>query len=192
MTLTIAFILLTAIILWFVIGARGQWSLKATCIALTLYFSLSLSQSLSSITGWPTTDKIPEQFEIHWALIEEPNKATYEKGRMFIWLTPSNMKKNNTVNWFMSFYTPEEGSPRAYSVPYSRDNHEKIDGVLEQLKNGQRVMGGKGVKRGKGEGEGEGDGDGKNGQGDGTGGGSLSNSPELYFYPLPPPKLPKK
>ncbi len=79
MILTIAFILLSAIILWFVIGSKGQWHLKAVCIALTLYFSLSLSKSLHDVAGWPSGERLPDKFEIHWGLVEEPDKSTGKK-----------------------------------------------------------------------------------------------------------------
>lgn len=187
MILTVAFILLSAIILWFVIGAKGQWSLKAACIAFTLYFSLSLAQSLPKMMGWPSTEKIPSQFEIHWGLVEEPDKITGESGRIYLWLTPQN--EDSSPSWLISFHATEEDSPRAYSIPYSRDNHEKIDQAVQQIKAGNRVGGG--VSEGE---EGKEGGEGKEGegQGDGDGGGSLSDSPELYFEPLPPPKLPEK
>jgi len=60
---------------------------------------------------------------------------------------------------------------------------------VQQIKAGNRVGGG--VSEGE---EGKEGGEGKEGegQGDGDGGGSLSDSPELYFEPLPPPKLPEK
>jgi hypothetical protein len=187
MILTVAFILLSAIILWFVIGAKGQWSLKAACIAFTLYFSLSLAQSLPKMMGWPSTEKIPNQFEIHWGLVEEPDKITGEAGRIYLWLTSQN--EDSSPSWLISFHAAEEDSPRAYSIPYSRDNHEKIDQAVQQIKAGNRVGGG--VSEGE-EGKEEGEGKEGEGQGDGDGGGSLSDSPELYFEPLPPPKLPEK
>ena len=187
MTLTVAFILLSAIILWFVIGAKGQWSLKAACIALTLYFSLSLSQSLSSVEGWPSTDKMPKQFQVHWAVVEEPDKITGEQGAIYLWLT-SLSEEEPSSSFFLSFYEFNKDSPRAYVIPYSRKNHEKIEGILGQLKQGQGVMGGTADGNGEGDGQGKGEGDG-DGHG---GGGGFSNSPELYFGPLPPPKLPEK
>ena len=185
MILTVAFILLSAIILWFVIGAKGQWSLKAACIAFTLYFSLSLAQSLPKMMGWPSTEKIPNQFEIHWGLVEEPNKITGEKGHIYLWLTGQN--EDSSPSWLMSFHEAGEDSPRVYSIPYSRDNHEKIDQAVQQIKAGNRVGGG--VNEGE---EGNEEGEEGEGQGDGDGRGSLSDSPELYFEPLPPPKLPEK
>jgi hypothetical protein len=191
MILTIAFILLSAIILWFVIGSKGQWHLKAVCIALTLYFSLSLSKSLHDVAGWPSGERLPDKFEIHWGLVEEPDKSTGKKGRIYLWLTPQD--KEEESSWLISFYSAETDSPRVYSIPYSRDNHEKVEGTIDAIKQGQRMQGGMGEGGGDGKG---GDGEGKNqgqGEGKGDGGqGSLSRSPELYFGPLPPPKLPEK
>jgi|TARA_R100000808_G_scaffold3827_2_gene13124 hypothetical protein len=189
MILTIAFVLLAAIILWFVIGSKGQWHLKALCIALTLYFSLCLSQSLHDVAGWPSSDELPDKFEIHWGLIQEPDKVTGEEGRIYLWLTPKEEEEDS--GWILSFYDAITDTPRVYSIPYSRENHGKVEGAVEGIKQGQRMQGGKGDGEGDGEGEnGEKGGDGQEGKG--SGGGSISRSPELYFGPLPPPKLPEK
>ena len=124
--------------------------------------------------------------------MEEPDKATGKKGRIYLWLTPQVEKEDSS--WFMSFYESESGSPRVYSIPYSRDSHEKVEGTVDAIKRGQRMQGGVGEGKGDGKG-GEGKGGKNQGQGEGKGdggSGSMSRSPELYFGPLPPPKLPEK
>jgi len=123
-------------------------------------------------------------------LVEEPDKSTGKEGRIYLWLTPKNEEDNSS--WLLSFYDAHTGSPRVYSIPYSRENHEKVEGTIDAIRQGQRMQGG----MGKGDGKGEGGEGGKNqgqGEGKGDGGsGSMSRSPELYFGPLPPPKLPEK
>ena len=48
------FILLGGLILWFVIGTKGDWSLKMILITMTVCFSLFLSQTMEDVRGWPT------------------------------------------------------------------------------------------------------------------------------------------
>jgi len=171
------FILLGGLILWFVIGTKGYWPLKMILITMTVCFSLLLSQTMENVRGWPTDDELPYEFNVHWVVIKEPSKADHNnKGGMYLWVTD---------------LSGDGRQPRAYRSEYSREKHEDAQEALEMIMGGKKVGG----RRGEGEGDGEGDGEGGQkgqGEGNGTGGGSLSNSPEIIFHELPPPKLPEK
>ena len=174
------FILLGGLILWFVIGTKGYWSLKMILITMTVCFSLFLSQTMEDVRGWPTDDELPNKFRVHWIVIKEPSKTDHsEKGGIYLWVTD---------------LAGDGKQPRAYRSEYSREKHEDAQKALGMIMEGKAVAGGRGGD-GEGEGEGEGDGEGDQkgqGQGNGTGDGSLSDSPEIIFHELPPSKLPEK
>ena len=177
------FILLGGLILWFVIGTKGYWSLKMILITMTVCFSLFLSQTMEDVRGWPTDDELPNKFRVHWIVVKEPSKADHsEKGGIYLWVTD---------------LAGDGKQPRAYRTEYSREKHEDAQKALGMIMEGKAVAGSRGGD-GEGEGEGDGDGDGdgddakEQGEGNGTGGGSLSNSPEIIFHELPPSKLPEK
>jgi hypothetical protein len=165
------FILLSGLILWFVIGTKGYWPLKAAIIALTLGFSLFLSSEMEDLRGWPYDGTLPESFRVHWIVVGEPDKTDVgDKGAIYLWVSvPDSL-------------------PRVYRIPYTTERHEDAERALGMIRDGKKVGGKNG---GKEEGKGEGDGEGKGNKG-GNGGGSLSDSPEVIFHELPPPKLPEK
>ena len=91
----VAFILLTILILWVVIGVKGKWWIKSCLISLTLYFSIGLWVSINGLLGWPTTDSPPQEFEVHWMLVEEPNKKTGDPGAIYMWASDINADKQS-------------------------------------------------------------------------------------------------
>ena len=196
MSIPLAFFILSALLLWLIIGVKGRWSVKALVISLVLYSCLSIDFSLANLTGWPSDQALPDNFQVHWIKVKEPNKRTGEKGSIYVWATDLNREttKSGWQGWkgyFISFQDYDTTEPRSYRLPYSVNDHKKADQALGMLKGGKKV-GGKnnGKGKGKGEGKGKGKGDGKKGQGKGDG--SLSRSDDIIFHELPPTKLPDK
>lgn len=199
----IAFAIMSAILLWFIIGAKGNWLLKAFVIAITLCFSLAMWNSLEGIQGFPTKDELPSKFLLHWAVVEEGNKENKDPGSIFLWIKNIGEKENDSLNLL-----PKNGDygPRVYKIPYSRKTHEQIQKALEGIKKGKRFIG---ENKGKGElgdaGEGE-KGKGKFGQGkagkgskgypngkkQGHGEFDFSQEQDIVFHELPPALLPPK
>lgn len=200
MSITLAFILLTSLVLWFVIGSKGLWGLKAATILLTLYLCLSVNFSLENLVGWPSNQQPPKEFRVHWVVIKEPNKKTGDKGDVYVWVTDMNPKEKDDGSFFISFANENMYKPRAYRLEYSKELHEDGQKALEMIMGGQAVMGTNEGLQGQGEdGDGQGDGQGEGGEGDGDGeggdgegGGSLSRNGGISFQPLPPSKLPSK
>ena len=196
MSIPLAFFILSALLLWLIIGVKGRWSVKALVISLVLYSCLSIDFSLDNLSGWPSNQTLPDSFQVHWIKVKEPNKRTGEKGSIYVWATDMNRQvaKSGWQGWkgyFISFQDYDTTEPRSYRLPYSKIGHEKAREALDMIKGGKKV-GGKnnGKGKGKGEGKGKGKGDGKKGQGKGDG--SLSRSDDIIFHELPPTKLPDK
>lgn len=194
MSIPFAFFLLSSLLLWLVIGAKGHWLFKAAVISFVLYFCVSIDLSLENLLGWPSNQSLPEKFQVHWIEIREPNKRTQELGCIYVWATNSRKfsKKDRWDGWrkmFVSFQNYDPREPRSYRLPYSRAGHEEAQQALTLIRGGNKVGGGnRGGGMGKGRGEkGEGKGGKKNGDG-----GSLSRNGGIYFEKLPPPSLPDK
>ena len=189
----LGFVLIAALVLWFIIGSKGHWLSKAIVIFSSLYFCLSVGFSIKDYMGWPTEEGLPDKFVVHWIVIEEPDKQTGDKGSVYIWINPLSETKNNYETWedyLLSFYNGQS-KPRSYQMPYSKDLHERAQGAIEMLKRGQRVGGLNGNGK-KGEGKkGEGKVQGNNQDG-GSGGGSLTKNGGIMFHQLPPTRLPDK
>ena len=202
MTIPLVFFSLTALVLWFIIGAKGHWAIKAFIILLTLHVCLSVGMSIPNFAGWPSDDRLPDKFLVHWITIKEPDKKTQEDGYIYIWATVLSNQEKEVEGWkqyLLSFGVQDFTEPRAYRTPYTREGHQRGEDAIKKIKNGQPVMGRNNGKKGKGKGKGDGEkgdgkGKGKGGKGKkgGKGGGSFSQSDDISFHDLPETILPEK
>lgn len=195
MSVSFAFLVITSLILWFIIGSKGMWFIKATTIAVALYLCLSVSLSLKDMEGWASREEIPDKFQVHWIVVEEPDKKRNSDGAIYVWLT--DLEPKDRSSWpFISFYGNRENQPRAYILAYSKEIHKDSEDALTKIRQGKQVVGrrGEGGKGEEGEGEegvegGKKNGDGKSG---GKGGGSITRNGGISFEELPPTRLPDK
>ena len=200
MTIPLVFFTLAGLILWFIIGAKGHWLLKASVIFITLYLCLSVGASIPNFAGWPSDDRLPDEFLVHWILVREPDKKTKDDGSIYIWAsTLSGPKEQAYTGWkrfLLSFAVQDTREPRSYRTPYSTEAHKRASGAVSKIRAGGSVVG-----RNNGKGDGKGDGKGGKGKGDGTeggskgqgkGGGSFSRSDDISFHDLPDTILPNK
>ena len=202
MTIPLVFFSLTALVLWFIIGAKGHWAIKAFIILLTLHICLSVGMSIPNFAGWPSDDRLPDKFLVHWITIKEPDKKTKEDGYIYIWDTILSNQEKEGQGWkqyLLSFGVQDFTEPRAYRTPYTTEGHQRGEDAIKKIKRGRPVMGRNNGKKGKGKGKGDGKkgdgkGKGKGGKGKkgGKGGGSFSQSDDISFHDLPETILPEK
>jgi len=185
-TFGIAFALLISVLLllWFVIGSRGQWWLKVPVIAATMFLSIGIWYSVNDLLGWPTADSLPTKFQIHWIVIEEPNKKTGDEGSIYIWASDLNPQPNGELWKFHSM--DDSGEPRAHRMPYSRKLHEQSIAIMQIIKKGGQF---KGTMKKPGELDSK---SGKKKGKPGKRGGDFSKEQTPMFYQLPPPNFPVK
>lgn len=195
----LAFIIFITLILWFIIGTKGQWWLKIFAITISLYASLGIWQSTVTILGWPTVEEMPEKFQIHWLVVKEPSQHTClgtncevckAKGAIYAFAEDLCPKEEKSLtDLVMLKFSPPHDSPRLYKLPYSKSLHQKADQINKFIRKGGKYFGSLGKGEGK-DGKGVG---GKKGGKNGKGGAfSFSMEQEPMFYDLPPPKFPEK
>ena len=200
MTIPLVFFTLAGLILWFIIGSRGHWLLKASVISITLYLCLSVGASIPNFAGWPSDDRLPDKFLVHWILVNEPDKKTKEDGDIYIWASTLSGPKEQAYGWWkrylLSFAIQDPDEPRSYRTPYSTEAHKTAGDAVGKIKAGGSVVG---RNNGKGGGSGDGEGgkggkgaNGDSGKGQGKGGGSFSRSDDISFHDLPDTVLPDK
>lgn len=184
---TIFFCLLVALLLWVIIGGKGHWLLKALLIVPTIWFSVAVGNSLPTMLGWPTSDELPEKYELIGAKIEHPNLKTGRPGRILLWVQDMEPSEDK-YRW--SLYKPDINDSRLHVIPYSKKMHKRVEGAIKLLRQGKRVMGEN--RKGKG-GAGKGTRKGKQGKGGKLGGGDEGDdSVGPKFYVMPPVQLPQK
>jgi hypothetical protein len=113
--LAIAFVIITAIFLWFFLRTPGNIIIKVIMIPVTIWYGLVLYYTAPNLMGWPTTKPIPENSQILAFRIKEPNPKNNDPGAIYFWLNPKNVFSYNSST-----------HPRAHQLPYSRKMHKRI------------------------------------------------------------------
>ena len=86
--LAASFLVIVSLILWLIILSKGKfWVLKSIVISLATAFSIVVLISLKNFIGWPSKSNLPQQFQLHWAIIDEPNKIKNTNGAIYMWVT---------------------------------------------------------------------------------------------------------
>jgi hypothetical protein len=172
--LSVIFLMIFALNLWVFIHVRGHAFFKMFAVTLSVVACLSLVAALNGVAGWPTTDSLPERFQVQWVVVIEPNKATGEPGHIHILVQDQKRVKG-------------KDGVRLHVQDYSREKHEQANKIQERIKSGDKVYGesirksgNKGMK-----------GSDKAKDGGGRSGGDSAYSDPM-FHELPPPKPPQK
>lgn len=84
--------------------------------------------TFEDMLGWPTPRMLPEKFAIVSAVIEEPNKERGIDGAIYLWVTPLDSNRPVTV-------------PRAYKLPYLKENHTQLSEAQRKSRQGIRQVG---------------------------------------------------
>lgn len=183
LAIPLAFLAISAILLWCVIDTKRHWFWKLILIIAVPMSCLLIWRSVESYRGWPTTEPLPQKFVLLWNEVREPDPKTGSEGAIYV--LAGNVET-------------EEDEPRLYKVEYSRKFHEQLEsankaarrggGPIVFERNNQNQGSGDDSESGEGERQGEGQGQ---GQGNNSGAGPDSQG-EFKFYRLPPAKMPKK
>lgn len=131
--MTLLFLLLMTGIAWIVAESDVSWKVKLAFITAAVYLSLSIGMSIENFKGWATESSLPENFVINWIVIEEPMN-------IYLWVTPAEFEAQ-CEPLLICFSEAELGEPRAYRIPYTPEDHAKMEMILGMLMMGEPVVG---------------------------------------------------
>jgi len=122
--LSLSYITLILFVVWAIFGKRFTALQKIIiCGLLPLVYFLHWT-SLQDTKGWPSDQTLPLKFELISADVVEPNSQKSIKGEINLWIRPT-----------------DDGSPRAYVLPYSRALHKKLFETKQRSAAGKRQIG---------------------------------------------------
>jgi hypothetical protein len=124
-----AYVGIAVLLLSLNIASRWMWWIKAGAIVITGLFFVTSYASVAALIGWPTKERPPAQFQLHWAKIVEPNQFYDDPGAIFLWL--EELDENNVPT----------GVPRSYRIPYSPELAEELTKAQEKIMEGEEVAG---------------------------------------------------
>jgi hypothetical protein len=110
-----------AVGLGWTLAGSGDWRLRAPYVVLAPAIALALWLGRPNPAGWPTAAGVPAHAALQWALVDEPDPATSDPGRIYLWLDVGKR------------------APRAYALPYNRTLHTQVQRALARVAHGQAV-----------------------------------------------------
>jgi hypothetical protein len=173
-TIPICFLFLTIMVIWFIVGCRGLWSLKLGSIMIAVIFAWLVFAALDSYKGYSfstTWDTLSgtKALLLSWR-VRGPTPQLNDPGEIFLWMIP--LKIDSTL----FAYNPLKEEPRAYSLPYKRSTQKSLNSLQKREDGSSMITFGDSLKTKKAGSSQE---------------GSMSIG-EGEIYQLPPPKIPDK
>ncbi|MGD8881067.1 MAG: hypothetical protein PVI82_04205 [Desulfobacterales bacterium] len=142
--LAIAFVIISAIVLWFTIRTPGQIIIKAMLIPATVWYGLVLYYTVPNLMGWPISEPIPDNCQVIAIRIQEPDPQDNDPGAIYFWVNikPDSKSPEQALQAQLNpksvFSYKSKIQPRAYQLPYSRKMHKAI---VEAQRKAQGVPG---------------------------------------------------
>jgi hypothetical protein len=135
MGIFLSFVVVFVILLWIIIGAKGSVYIKFLTIFMSLGLTLLIVPSLNDLKGWPTSKDLPGEFQLLWIEVNEPSERRGSSGSVYLWIISSSHEEGflSNIPIFRSHNTMQ---PRAYTIPYSRDLHEKSQEMKRKIREG--------------------------------------------------------
>ena len=127
--LSASYLALSVLLLSLNLRSAWRWPVKAAAIALSLGFLVLACVALEGMLGWPTAAAPPASFQLHAAVVDEPDRLSSSDGAIYLWLSPRDTEGRAS------------GPPRAFALPYSRELHEQAARAQARLQDGRRVDG---------------------------------------------------
>ena len=109
------------------IYSKVNWVIKSLASLGAILVFVFAFNTLQSSYGWPyVSEDLPEFFEVKWIDIEEPTLD--DKGSIRLWV--KEWKQNAIIN-----------EPRAFELPYTKEQHKESNDAIKKLMSGQKVFG---------------------------------------------------
>jgi len=129
--LAIAFIMITAVLLFFLISSQIHVLIKVVIIPIVLWYGLALFFTPDNLRGWPTDQPIPNDSRVISLLINEP--SVNSKGAIYLWVIDQEFKKV-ILDPRNAFRYHTSNTPRVYKLPYSKELHKRLIEALQKAK----------------------------------------------------------
>ena len=123
--LSISYAVIAALLLVFCFYTNFTKKVKLISIFAVSLFYISSWKGYVGVLGWPTSEDLPDDFNILWVVIQEPNKSKSNEGELFIWIKEIDEFKKPI------------GDPRAFNLQWNKENHRIAQEALHKLQEGE-------------------------------------------------------
>lgn len=126
--LTLAYVAVAALLLNLNLATRRRGAIKVVAIALVTALYVGAWHGHKALLGWGSDDDLPERFRLHYATVEDPDKAAREPGTIYLWVSaldgPADMRE-----------------PRAYRITWDADTARAVLDALAEVERGVAMEG---------------------------------------------------
>ena len=126
-TLIGLYVLLGLLLLSLNLRSLWPWPVKLFAILVTSGAYFLTYDAIHEIKGWPVPGPLPEEFAVHFIVVDEPDKAGGEDGKIFIWLS------------YLDDLGSPIGKPRVHEVLFSEALAQRSQEAIGVLMDGGRV-----------------------------------------------------
>ena len=123
--LGVAYAVLAALVLALNLETKYRREIKIAAIIAVSLLYVGAYHGAQNLRGWALADAPPNPFKLHWAVVEEPDKARGTDGAIYILAQKLNRRNIAT------------GSPRLYQLPFSPELAEQVDAALRKKEDGR-------------------------------------------------------
>lgn len=135
--LLMVYVLLSFGLLALCLATPWRWWVKALMVLLVSAFYFVGQHSFWLVSGWPTTDDLPQRLVLLSAVFDEPSPTRGHEGAIFIWVNP--IKDNAPLSM-----------PRVHKLPYEKDLHRILGEGVKKARDGNTQIGSTEPRRGPG------------------------------------------
>jgi hypothetical protein len=173
--LSIAYVVVAALLLSLNMATRYRAAVKVTAIILVTAVYVLAWYGYRGITGWATSEPLPENFRVHWLMIEDPQKSSDKPGAIYMWV-----RELDEAGFPI-------GAPRAHRIPWSDSAARTAEAARASLEAGELLNG-----RLSRDTMAPQDADASSSEYAGDGAAPGNSEPGFEFSRVPPPALPPK
>lgn len=143
--ITVLFFTAICAAIWYLIHLNGFTKTTVACLFSLIVLSSALYWSLTSYRGYPVLSDISIDNEVLAILVESP--SIKKEGRIYLWLKKTGNNQNHLDEILRLDY---KNKPRAYQIPYTKENAKQARRAMEaknkgynvRVTNGRKVLGG--------------------------------------------------
>ena len=121
----VAYAVVAALLLTLNLSTPWRREIKLAAIIVVTALYVTTYQGAQDLRGWALGAEPPNPFKLHWAVVEEPDKARGTAGAIYI-LGQRLTARGMTL-----------GEPRLYRLPFSPELAEQVDDALNQKEDGR-------------------------------------------------------
>ncbi len=123
--LGVAYAVLAALLLSLNLETKYRREVKIAAIIGVSLLYVATYHGAQNLRGWAIAEAPPNPFKLHWAVVEEPDKARGTEGAIFI------------LGQKLSSRGVAVGAPRLYELPFTPELAEQIDEALTKKEDGK-------------------------------------------------------